>query len=120
MDSYLPVTFYSLTASPINPGVLYAGTSSGIYRYQSGTWSALGLSDQKVTAVALDPTQPDLIYAGTISGAYFSKDGGLSWKFVDENMRNHTIQSITFDPTIPNLVYFGTNTHGIFMVSIGF
>ncbi|MFZ0532616.1 MAG: hypothetical protein WAM09_05505 [Anaerolineales bacterium] len=120
IDSYLPVTFYSLTASPINPGVLYAGTSSGIYRYQSGTWSALGLSDQKVTAVALDPTQPDLIYAGTTSGAYFSKDGGLSWKFVDENMRNHTIQSITFDPTIPNLVYFSTNTHGIFMVSIGF
>jgi ligand-binding sensor domain-containing protein len=120
VDSYLPVTFYSLAASPLDPSVLYAGTSNGIYRYQSGTWSALGLSGQIVTSLAINPAQPGLIFAGTTSGAYYSVDGGLFWKYVNENLRNYTIQSISFDRTIPNLVYFSTSTHGIFLVSINF
>jgi photosystem II stability/assembly factor-like uncharacterized protein len=120
IDSNLPVTFYSLTASPSEPGVLYAGTSNGIYRYQSGIWSALGLTDQVVTSISIDPSRPDLIYAGTTSGAYYSLDEGLTWKFVDEYLRYQTIQSISFDPTVPNLVYFCTMTHGIYRLWIGF
>jgi ligand-binding sensor domain-containing protein len=114
------VNFYSLAASPTNSGVVFAGTSSGVYSYQSGSWSALGLSDQTVTAIAADPVRPGVIYAGTTSGAYYSMDGGLSWNFVDNNLSGLTIQSISFDRTIPNVVYFSTKTHGIFLASILF
>jgi photosystem II stability/assembly factor-like uncharacterized protein len=115
---YLPVNFYSVAVS--KTGVVFAGTSSGIYRYQSGSWSALGLSDKLVTAIALDPVRPGVIYAGTSAGAYYSTDNGLSWYLVNTQLSGQTIQSITFDRTIPNLVYFSTNAHGIFVAAIQF
>ena len=116
----LPVTFYSVATSPLESGVVYAGTSSGIYRYQSDSWSSLGLSDKSVTAIALDPVKPGIIIAGTTSGAYYSTDNGLTWNIVNKQLNAHTIQSIRFDRTIPNVVYFTTSTHGIFMVAIQF
>jgi ligand-binding sensor domain-containing protein len=119
-NTSLPVYFYSLTASPLESGVVYAGTSSGIYRYKSGNWSPLGLSDQSVTAITLDPARPGLILAGTISGAYYSTNDGLSWIFVDDQLSGQTIQSIYFDRTIPNVFYFSTKNHGIFLTEIRF
>jgi len=120
MDSYQPLAFYSLATSPIKPGDLYAGTNGGVYRYHSGNWKQLGLTDQVVTSLATDSSQPNLIYAGTTSGAYYSLDAGLTWKFVDEHLRYQTIQAISLDPAIPNLVYFSTKTHGIYRMWIGF
>ena len=118
MDSYQPLIFYSLEASPIKSHDLYAGTNNGIYRYYSSSWTLIGLPGQEVTSLMIDPSQANLIYAGTTSGAYYSLDEGHTWNFVDERLRNQTIQSISIDPTTPNLVYFGTKTHGIFLVWI--
>jgi ligand-binding sensor domain-containing protein len=112
------VTFYSLATSPANPGILYAGTSNGIYSYQAGTWLNLGLTGNAVTALAIDPVQPDKICAGTTSGAYYTADGGLSWKFVDPNLTGMTIQSITIDPIRNSWIYFSTKTHGIYLATI--
>jgi photosystem II stability/assembly factor-like uncharacterized protein len=117
---YLPVNFYSLAVSPTKSGIVYAGTSSGIYCYQSGNWSSLGLSDQSVTAIALDPSRPGVIYAGTTMGAYYSTDDGLSWNIVNEELVGHTIQAISFNRSSPGVVYFSTKTHGVFLVSIRF
>ena len=119
-DSYQPLTFYSLAASLTKSGDLYVGTNAGVYRFRSSNWKALGLTDQVVTSLATVSSQPNLIYAGTTSGAYYTLDAGLTWKFVDEHLRNQTIQSISLDPAIPNLVYFSTNTHGTYRVWIGF
>ena len=116
---FLPVNFYSLAASRTESGVIYAGTSQGIYRHQSGAWSLLGIYDETVTAVALDPIKPGVIYAGTTSGAYYSTNDGISWNWVDKLLNGHTIQSISFDLSIPNVLYFGTKTHGIFLAAIG-
>jgi photosystem II stability/assembly factor-like uncharacterized protein len=120
MDSYQPLTFYSLASSPMKSGDLYAGTNQGVYRYHSVSWKALGLIDQVVTSLATDSSQPNLIFAGTTSGAYYSLDAGLTWKFVDERLRDQTIQSISMDPASPNLVYFSTKTHGIYRMWIEF
>jgi photosystem II stability/assembly factor-like uncharacterized protein len=116
----LPLYFYSLAASQTESGVVYAGTSNGIYQYQSGEWTILGLSNQSVTAIALDPDTPGVIYAGTTSGAYYSTDNGLTWNWVDPQLSGITIQSINFDPFIPNVVYFSTKTHGIFQSTFGY
>jgi photosystem II stability/assembly factor-like uncharacterized protein len=114
----LPVYFYALQASPSEAETVYAGTSSGVYRYQSGSFTLLGLSSQTVTALAFDPHKADVIYAGTTSGAYSSVDNGQTWNPIDSQLNGITIQSISFDQSIPNLVYFGTTTHGIFMATI--
>jgi ligand-binding sensor domain-containing protein len=114
------VFFYSVATSPFENGVVYAGTNSGIYSYKSGTWSALGLTDLSVTYVAADPTRPGVIYSGTTNGAYYSKDNGVTWNFVDDHLRGHTILSIHIDPTNPNVVYFSTKTHGVYLAAIRF
>jgi photosystem II stability/assembly factor-like uncharacterized protein len=112
----LSVTFYSLTASPAETGVLYAGTNNGLYRYQSGSWSQLGLPGQSVTAVTLDPAYSGWIFAGSESGAYYSPNGGQTWTIADENLNGQTIEAINVDSSAPNLIYFSTKTHGIFLL----
>jgi photosystem II stability/assembly factor-like uncharacterized protein len=120
-DASLPVTFYSLATAPYPDGCLYAGTSEGFYRYQSGSWNQMGLADQVITAIAINLDDQNRIYAGTDSnGAYYTIDGGLSWQIVDGNLTGLTIQSINLDPSSPNIVYFSTKTHGIYLAEIGF
>ncbi len=114
-QAYLPGQFYSVAASPSVSGVAYAGTNAGIYRYQAGSFSSLGLADQAVTAIAFDPNHPGVILVGTSSGAYYSTNAGQSWNYVDDQLTGLTITSISFDHKIPNLVYFSTKTHGIFL-----
>ena len=115
-DANLPVMFYSLATSPTIPGILITGTSSGLFTYEAGNWTPLGLADHAVTAVAVDPTHPGWLYIGTSdNGAYFSKDAGLSWDVLDQNLNDITVQSIQLDPNFPNYVYFSTKTHGVFL-----
>ncbi len=103
------------------PGILFAGTSSGLYRYEAGTWTQLALADQEVTAITIDPLHPERIFAGTSSsGAFYSSDGGSSWVPVDQRLNGHTIQSINFDPILPNYIYFATKTHGIYLLTKSF
>ncbi len=119
-EAYLPANFYSVATSPSEDGIVYVGTDIGFYRYQSGSWSALGLTDQTVTAVATDPTHHGVLYAGTTNGAYYSMDNGSTWNFIDNHMNGQTIISIDFDKTNPNVIYFSTKTHGIYLASIRF
>jgi photosystem II stability/assembly factor-like uncharacterized protein len=120
LQYYLPTQFLSVAASPTVPGIAYVGTKTGIYRFQYGEFSQLGLADQSVTAIALDASKPGMIFAGTASGAYYSTDGGVSWSRVDSRLNGQTITAISFDKTIPNVVYFSTKTHGIYLKAIQF
>jgi photosystem II stability/assembly factor-like uncharacterized protein len=120
-DSSLPVTIYCLATSTSMPGILFAGTSNGLYRYEGGIWTPLALADQEVTAITIDPLHPERIFAGTSSnGAFFSSDGGSSWEPVDQKLNGHTIQSINFDTLLPNYIYFATKTHGIYLLTKSF
>jgi photosystem II stability/assembly factor-like uncharacterized protein len=114
----LNVSFYSLASSPVEAGVVYVGTDAGIYRYQSGSWTLLGLAGQVVSAITIDANHPDFIYAGTYQGAYYSNDGGSSWMVVDDELLHQIIESISIDPSQSNLVYFGTKLHGTFLAVI--
>jgi hypothetical protein len=118
LDATLPVTFYTLSTTSSLPGILFAGTSSGLYLYQSGAWTQLALEDQTITSILVDPLHPERIFAGTSNnGAFYSADGGISWKVVDQNLAGHTIQTINLDPLYPNITYWGTKTHGIYLLT---
>jgi photosystem II stability/assembly factor-like uncharacterized protein len=119
--SYIPLEhiFYALLASPIEPGVLYAGTNDGLWRYESNSssWTQLGLAGKSVTAVTVDPAHTNRIYAGTTKGAYASTDGGLTWNFANNDMNGITIDAISIDSFNSDLVYYSSTTHGIFLLA---
>jgi photosystem II stability/assembly factor-like uncharacterized protein len=120
-DASLPVTIYSLATAPYPDGFLYVGTSTGFYRFKSGSWRKLGLENQVITALAINPNNQSRIYAGTAgNGAFYTNDSGLTWRLADENLSGLTIQSINLDSSSPNIIYFSTKTHGIYMVKLGF
>jgi photosystem II stability/assembly factor-like uncharacterized protein len=114
----LPAYFYSVIASPTETGVAYVGTDMGVYRYQSGSWTAMGLSDKAILSIAVDPFHPGVFYAGTSSGAYYSTNYGATWNDVASQLQNQVIQSIRIDLYNPNAVYFTTKTHGVYLALI--
>ena len=72
-----------LTADPLHPHVLYAGTQGhGVLRSNDGgkTWREAGLAGHMVKALAVSRTQPGTVYAGTKPALLFvSRDGRTSW-----------------------------------------
>ena len=120
-DSSLPdltLTAYSLATSPSIPGVVYAGTTNGVYQLMDGNWSSLGLTGVTVTAIATNPDRPGYIYVGTTNGAYFSSDMGNNWQPGPTELANLTVQAISFDPYYPYTVYFTTTGNAVLRATI--
>ncbi len=83
---------WSLAVHPTQPGVLLAGTNSGVYRLDpdSAQWKHLGnlVDNGLVTALAFDPSNPKSIIAGTQPAALFrSDDDGQTWQPIATDMR---------------------------------
>jgi hypothetical protein len=75
MNTGLTTTYVSaLVIDPLNPAVVYAGTSNGVFRSANGgaSWTAMnsGLTNTQVCALALDPAGSTL-YAGTDGNGVF-------------------------------------------------
>lgn len=68
--------FCSLAIDPGNTSNIFAGTSAGVYSSidKGKHWGARGLSDTKVSAIAVKDQD---VIAGTSKGIYFSNDPGL-------------------------------------------
>ena len=121
LDSGLPdpnLIVYSLAAAPSVTGVIYAGTTNGVYRLMDSSWSALGLPGKTVTAIAANPVLPGYLYAGTTNGAFISSDSGETWRPGPVELANLTVQAISFDPFYPFMVYFSTTGNGVLKVTI--
>ena len=83
---------WALAVHPAQPGVLLAGTNSGVYRLAPGSsqWKHLGnlVDNGLVTALAFDPAHPTTIVAGTQpAGLFRSDDDGRSWQPIATGMR---------------------------------
>jgi photosystem II stability/assembly factor-like uncharacterized protein len=115
-----------LSADPLNPGVVYAGTQgSGVLRSDDygSTWRPAGLEGEIVKSIAASPTQAGTVYAGT-KPAYMhvSRDGGATWRELRgfrripgrwwwrspaETPFTAYVQAIALSPTDPNIVLAG-------------
>jgi photosystem II stability/assembly factor-like uncharacterized protein len=63
---------------------VYAGTTAGVFKSTDGgaSWtpSTSGVTDPRITSLALDSLTPSTLYAGTRgAGILWSSDGGASW-----------------------------------------
>ena len=123
---YLEARVWSLSSHPAAPGLLYAGSDMGIFRWSEATarWTLLPSPMQDVWAIAQDPDDPAVLYAGTRpAGLYRSGDGGATWQalpvpgiqaFSEINMGPTRVTQLLFDPADPDTLWATIEIGGIF------
>ena len=77
-------TTYTVVAHPNRSGVVYAGTSHGLFisRDGAGSWhrgARLLRHAEAVKTIAFAPSAPAVVYVGATSGLYRSVDDGVTW-----------------------------------------
>jgi photosystem II stability/assembly factor-like uncharacterized protein len=107
---------FAVTILPWEDSAVYAGTSSGLWKYNGITWSLAGFADAQVTVVEAGPVASKLMYVGTTGGAYFSSNPENWFSFAPE-IASYAISSIDFTTMNSyDTVYLGTTTRGILKV----
>jgi hypothetical protein len=105
----------ALAASPLVPGLLYAGSGGSVYRYDPDleTWNSVtgNLPGSYVTRVVPDPFNPDGVYV-TLSGfgishIYKSVQRGVVWQDITGNLPQVPFQDLVVDLTEPGTLYAG-------------
>jgi hypothetical protein len=106
---------YSLAVSesPPGPGLLYAGSSNGVFVRNGGGWTLSGLEGSTIAWIAVQPADASLVYAGSTNGAFVSRDAGATWAAGPEELAGYTVQYIGTDPFYPRAVYFCTTLRGV-------
>jgi hypothetical protein len=132
------IASFGWAINPTNPQTIYAPSeNNGLFKSTNGgaNWSATGLSNTSVSAVAIDPLNPDTLYAGTTDyfsprgvfpflGLFKSTDGGNSWFAVNNGLSDlfgnvSIINAVAIDPNDPNILYAGTSGRGVFRSADG-
>lgn len=88
----------------VNPAVLYVATlERGVFKSGDGggtfSPSSSGLSDLRITGLAIDPTRPGTLYASGPSGVFQSTDAGGTWNFLNAGLTNLNVRSLRIDST---------------------
>ncbi len=104
----------ALAADPANPGVLYAGSHTGVFRSADGgsTWTAAsgGLPAGADVTALLAPAPGTLYAALTRGGKVFrSTDGGSHWQRMSRGITNSSLTAFAAGPN-PAVLYVAANT----------
>ncbi len=91
-------TVWGLTAHPITAGLVFAATSSGVYRSTDfgSTWTLAsdGIPFTTTLRVWVDFKNPNIYYVGTNSGVYRSINAGVTWSAINTGLGNTTIRGL--------------------------
>jgi photosystem II stability/assembly factor-like uncharacterized protein len=112
----------SLAVSPMAPGVIWVGTSTGLIhvtRDGGRTWT--NVTPQKLPPAGVNVIDPSRASAGTAYVALLSRDShphilrtldyGANWQEVASGLRDgEVVRTVREDPVDPALVYAGTVT----------
>jgi photosystem II stability/assembly factor-like uncharacterized protein len=101
----------ALTIDPRDSSILYAATSSGLYRSTDAGVSFTPYSQAQalaVTSLALDPQRSGTVLAGFGASIFQSTDAGMNWRAVGTGLFNGSVVALAIDPQNPNIVYAGT------------
>jgi photosystem II stability/assembly factor-like uncharacterized protein len=112
----------TLAIDPVDPNVIYAGSSpnGGVIRSDDGgaTWTSGtggGFGVPPTYAVAIDPADTRIVYAGTAgAGAWKSVDRGRTWTRM---ALDTTVWALLVDRNDDRVVYAGTNGDGVWRSS---
>lgn len=104
----------AVAIDPLNPDVVYAGTTHLPWKTSDGgkSWRSIHdgmLDDSDVFSIFIDPARPSRVLASACSGIYRSENAGVAWaKFRGipaEQRRTHIIRQ---HPLKPEVIYAGT------------
>lgn len=111
--SNLSINFMAF--DPTNPEILYAGTSSGVYKSEDGakSWKYI-LSGITVSGITVDRFAPSIIYASGLYGQngkiIKSSDAGASWiDIYSEPSKTNTVLTIAVSSVSSSTVIAGLN-----------
>ncbi|MBA3769043.1 MAG: hypothetical protein H0X08_00805 [Blastocatellia bacterium] len=99
-------SIHALTQAASDPGILMAGTVSGIWisKNSGEDWEKIQspTMPNNIDSMAVDPRTTSTIYAGTWWRAYKSTDSGKSWRLIKDGMIDDSdVFAITVDPRNP-------------------
>jgi photosystem II stability/assembly factor-like uncharacterized protein len=100
-----------VVSSPSAPETVYVGSRAGGGVYVSGdsgiTWRAAnaGLTDTRITSLAVSPADARVAYAGTQSGGFETTDGGASWIPLGGGFPSSIVDAFAIDPSSPSRIY---------------
>jgi photosystem II stability/assembly factor-like uncharacterized protein len=118
LNASLALGINTLVVDPVNPTVVYAGTTNGLFRSanRADSWQQIGQSmpDQFVSSLVAHPTEPDLLYAGGRAGILKSTDGGITWQTKNQGLATLNIRTLVMSPRDSHLLYAGTNGSGLY------
>ncbi len=105
----------TITVSPDNPEMAYAGTRSVVYQTMNGgkIWDevlSFRGTDNIVLTIESDPIDSKIIYAGTKKGLYASNDRGNSWSKLYHNigLPESIVLSVAVSSSEPSIIFIGT------------
>lgn len=98
-----PAAVKAFAVDPRGSGTIFVGAfGGGVRKSVDGgiTWSAVntGLTDLRVSYLAMDASGPQTVYAATFGGQFKSEDGGATWHGIQGNV-------LAADPNRSGVVY---------------
>ncbi len=101
------LTVGDLVVDPINPNIIIAATSEGIFRSEDGavSWSQESTNSMNYKAIEFQPGNSEVVYA-TGNGRFFrSSNNGESWQYITDGIIQGNRMVIAVTPANPQLVY---------------
>ena len=94
-----------------NPQVLYAGTTSGIFKSTSGgdVWVVASNGLPRLSGLCyrleIDPRRSAILFAEVFGRIYKTIDGGANWAPIDSGLTDQSSSLPAIDPTNPDRLY---------------
>ena len=110
---------YSLAIDPVNPSIIYAGNSQGVFKSTDGGWSWGSSNTAPISSdskLIIDPSNTATIYAGSEGTVLKSTDGGASWS--NQDIVTFWVYDLVIDPTSTSTIYAATS-RGVFKSTNG-
>ena len=108
----------AIEIDPINPDVVYAGTTKGLYRTttKGEVWERIGqtITDPFISSIVLHPNDPSVLYIGGPAGVWKSADAGKTWQAKSQGLGTLNIRALAMDPKHLETLYAGTNGSGLY------
>ena len=108
----------AIEIDPINPDVVYAGTTKGLYRTttKGEVWERIGqtIADPFISSIVLHPNDPSVLYIGGPAGVWKSADAGKTWQAKNQGLGTLNIRALAMDPKHLETLYTGTNGSGLY------